>query len=480
MNTDQLITKGVEERLLSLSRLTVTAQEPKSIIKAYGAVVAKNAAVPLTEATANQKEELAREAAMIFAEDISGNRRILNMSMADAIKAADYSDANLSVGLLSGSLVMQHALPAMLGNNPLLGSVSTDFSGEPGVLNQTTTTRIVLKPAVQTYNPNVDSGGRPLGWVTVSPAQTVDVPVTMSDYVGIPVVFGAATVNSTARSLFNESAPLAVGAIADFATAKLSALMTPANFNAYKGNSVTGGATTSGSKNITFTSATNVFPGQAISGTGIPENTYIASVESGTAVTLTQKATATGSSLTFTLNNSKVPTTYTTYVKALGSWGVEDLDTLAGVLDTNDVPLMNRFAALSPSYYRALGSDANVNALMTATGDASILGKRRLPEISNFELLNSPWFPQTSNRVGFAGHQAALVLKTRLPGGFMNSLPGTSAPGTVATITDPGTGLTISLVQYYNLQANYAEWRPEIMMGVAVGDRRAGLVIASA
>jgi hypothetical protein len=462
------------------SRLEVTGISANEAIRSYGAVVAKNAAIPLSHATAAQKGELAREAAAIFAADISKNPVILDMSMDQAIKAADYSDAVGSVGLLSGSLVLQRALPLMLTNNPMIGAVSTDFSDEPGLLNQTQNTRILLKPAVQTYDATLDTGGRPKGWVTASPAQSVDVPVTLSDYVGIPLVFGISTLASTTRRLFDESAPLAVAALGDYCTSKLSALMTAANFVAYKGTSIGSGATTSGSKSITFASTTIVFPGQAISGTGIPSGTYIASVESATAATLTQKATATGSALTFTLNNSKVPTTYTTFVKALASWTVAELDNLAAAFDANDVPMTDRFAALSPAYYRKLGGDSNVLALMQGTGDSSYLTDRRLPKMSNFELMNSPWMPSASNQTGFAGHKAALVLKTRLPQDLTGSLPGVSAPGSVTTITDPSTGLTMSLVQYFNLQGNYAEWRPEIMLGAAVGDRRAGLVITSA
>jgi hypothetical protein len=462
------------------SRLEVTGISANDAIKAYGAVVAKNAAIPLSHATAKEKGQLARDAAAIFAADISKNPAVLDMSMDQAIQAADYSDAVGSVGLLSGSLVLQRALPLMLTNNPLLGSIATDFSAEPGLLNQTENTRIILKPAVQTYDPTLDSGGRPVGWVTASPAQSVDVPVTLSDYVGIPLVFGIATLASTTRRLFDESAPMAVAALGDYATAKLSALMTPANFNAYKGTTLAAGVTTTGSKAISFTSSTNIYKGQAISGTGIPSGTYVASVDSATTATLTRKATADGTGLTFTLSNGKVPNVYTTYVKALASWAVADLDALAAAFDSNDVPMTDRFAALSPAYYRKLGSDSAVNALMQGTGDASYLTERRLPKMSNFELQNSPWMPSASNQTGFAGHKAALVLKTRLPNDLASALPGVSAPGSVATITDPTTGLTMSLVQYINLQGNYAEWRPEIMLGAAVGDRRAGLVITSA
>jgi len=456
----------------------VSSQSPNDVIKAYGAVVAKNASIRLEESTAPLKAALAREAAGIFESDIANNPRVESMSMSDAIKAADYSDPLLSAGLLSGTLVMQKALPLMLTETPLLGSICTDFTEEIGMLNQTSTTRIVLKPAVQTYDPTLDNGGRPNGWILASPAQTVDVSVTMTDYVGVPLVFGVGTLAATTRRLFDETAPLAVNALGEYAIDKLSALMTPANFNAYKASSLTGAETVSGSKTITFASSTGVYPGQEVTGTGIPTGTYIASVESSTSATLTRKATASGSSLTIALSGGRVPTNYTTYAMGLDSFSVADLDTMAGALDTNKVPMAGRFAALLPSYYRKLGSDGAINALMQATGDARFLTERRLPKISNFELLNSPWLPTADNMTGFVGHKASLVLKTRLPMS-LKGMAGVQPPGTVTTITDPGTGLSILLVQYIDLKSNYAEWRPELILGVAVGDRRAGLVMTS-
>jgi hypothetical protein len=100
--------------------------------------------------------------------------------------------------------------------------------------------------------------------------------------------------------------------------------------------------------------------------------------------------------------------------------------------------------------------------------------------ISNFELDNASYMPRTSNRVGFAGHKCSLVVKTRLPMDLQQVLPGTPLPGSMAVITDPVTQLSMALSSYHNLQAGYAEWRPELMSGVAVGDRRAGLVMTSA
>ena len=62
------------------------------------------------------------------------------------------------------------------------------------------------------------------------------------------------------------------------------------------------GATTSGSKVITFT-AGGLAPvvGQSVTGTGIPAGAYIATITSTTQVVLNVAATATGSGLTFSL-----------------------------------------------------------------------------------------------------------------------------------------------------------------------------------
>jgi len=62
------------------------------------------------------------------------------------------------------------------------------------------------------------------------------------------------------------------------------------------------GATTSGSKVITFT-AGGLAPvvGQGVTGTGIPAGAYIATITSTTQVVLNVAATATGSGLTFSL-----------------------------------------------------------------------------------------------------------------------------------------------------------------------------------
>jgi len=460
----------------SAASIQVTGIAAKDAVTAYGAILAKNVAIPMSAATADQKAALAGEAAAIFAADLG---KLPKGELHGAILAADSTSDNL--GVLTGAIALQATLPALLRENPLLGSVSTDFSAEPGLFGRTDNTRIVLRPAVQSYVATAGADGRPQGWTTASDARTVDVPVTLDQYFAVPIVFGVTTLGATGRRLFDEQAPQAISAMGSHLVNQLTALMTAANFNAFVGTSLSGGATTSGSKNVTITSSTAPFVGAEISGAGIPAGTIIREVTSATALVLSKAATATASSLTFTISGQgQVTSAMASYVKALASFAVADLDTVAAMMDNNNVPLMDRFACLRPDYYRKLGSDSAVNALMQGTGDVSYLSERRLPKMSNFELLNASYMPTGSNRQGFAGHKASLVVKTRLPQDLSQALPGTSMPGNVATITDPATGISMALVSFFNLQAGFAEWRPELMAGVAVGDRRAGILITSA
>lgn len=62
--------------------------------------------------------------------------------------------------------------------------------------------------------------------------------------------------------------------------------------------------TTSGSPDLTAISSTaGIYPGASISGTGIPTNSIVVSTTSST-ITINQNATATGSAITLTINNS--------------------------------------------------------------------------------------------------------------------------------------------------------------------------------
>lgn len=453
----------------------ITDEAPAAKLKAFAQVICRNAAVRLTPESAKEKGKLGRDAAAIFAADIERDTTLSGMTVEDAIKAADVSDDQ--VGLLAGTLVLQRALPLLQFEYPVLGAITTDFSDAPGLYGQTETTRIILKPAVQAYNPAVDASGRPKGWDTTSPAQSVDVNVTLDAHVGVPIVFGVQTLAKTVRNLFAETAPMATYALGGYAVEKIAALLTAANFNAYAATTATSGATTDGSTTVTVASTSGMYPGQAIAGTGIPANTYVRSITNSTTAVLTQAATATDTGLTFTLGGGKVPTTYATYAKAKADFNMAALGDIKAAFDANEVPMQDRFALLNAAYHARLAQDSNFNTFFAATRKPEVITEGQLPRLQGINPLEAPWLSGANNRVGFAGHKASLILKSRLPQDFTSAV-GAMTPGSVTTVTAPG-GISVLLVQYVSLRENYAEWRPEVMLGAAVGDRRCGLLLTS-
>jgi len=349
-----------------------------------------------------------------------------------AIQAADFTDANL--GTLSGTLVLQRTLPVFAYEFPELQSIYTDFSDTPGLLNQAEATRIVTQAPVQKYDTTLDAAGRPKGWSNVVAMVTTDVLLTLTDYVSVPVVFSNAQLGSTTRRLFDEQSVLAIKALAQYFVAMLTNLATSGNYNAY-----------------------------AVGGTAL------------------------------------VPTAYPTYAQGYQNFSVADLNAIGAAFDSNKVPVKDRGMLLNSQYFGKLANDPLLyymymgsagNQANRDSGASQFLSERQLPKLKGFAAYNAPYMPTqtpatptgpnplTPNVVGFAFQKAAAIVKSRLPTDFTTAIDA-PIPGTKTTVTDPDTKISLMLVQYISLRENYAEWRPEVQLGTAVGDKRAGLVMTS-
>lgn len=476
-------------------RVEVTATAPREIITAYAKIVAANSKIKLERdgSTAKQKGELARQAAAIFATDIEKNKAIELATDQEMIAIAAADNVDVAVGLLAGTLIIQRSLPLLQFEYPVLTSVMTDFSDQPGLFQQTETTRIVLKPAVQAYDATTDTAGRPKGWDVVSPAQDVDVSITLDEHIGVPIVFGVQTLAQTMRRLFEENAPQAVYAIGGYFVKKMAALLTASNYPAYKTTAGPTVTTVSGSNAVTVTTGdtTSMYPGQAFA-EGTPgtnwastSTVFVKSIQDSTHFTTTQKAIAGNAGVVLTLGPGfyedgtllPIPDPMATYAEAVGNFNMASLNRIAAIFDSGMVPQNDRVVLLNAAYYMRLANDPVLNTFFAAMKSPEIITKGTLPELQGFVPQKAPWFPSSSNRVGFAFHKSAVLLKSRLPVDFTQAV-GAMVPGSVTTITAPS-GITVLLVQYVNLTSNYAEWRPEIMLGAALGERRAGLVITS-
>jgi hypothetical protein len=421
-------------------------------LKEYNRLMVENAAIDVNGIDGRveayrAKGRLAIQAAAVFKNDLAGEKQACRWehltgtelgkaagieikarrnTSSYALMAADNTDANL--GILSGTLVLQRTLPNFKYEYPELLNFFTDFGDTPGLLGQTEVTRIVVQPAVQKYDTTTDATGRPKGWSTVSAAKTIDAPITLTDYVAVPIVFGNNVLASTQRRLFDEQSVLAIAAIAGYFTALTTDLFTMAKYNAYVGP-------------------------------------------------ITQQ----------------VPVLYPTYQKDIGGWSMTDLDLLDAAFTSNKVPEKERGIMLNPTYYAKLRGDPRLEFFYAASsaslsGASDFLTEARLPKLSGFAPYKAPYLPAgtpvaapvTNNVVGFAFQKAGVILKARLPQDFTQVMGNVMIPGSVTTVTDPDTKISLMLVQYVNLQSNYAEWRPEVMLGVGVGDNRAGLVLTSA
>jgi len=333
-----------------------------------------------------------------------------------AFEAADYADPNNQFQTLNGTLVLQRTLPLFAYDYPELMAMTTDFSDTPGLYQQTEQTRVVNIPAVLLYNAGLDVNGRPIGFVVSAPASTVDAPLTLSAYIAVPIVIGQATLSSTQRRLFDEIAPAGIKAIASYFTGMVTVLLTPGNFNAY--NAVTA-----------------------------PDQNGV----------------------------QAVPIAYATYAKGLADFSMTDLDKLSAIMTQNKVPRGNRSILLNTQYYAKLRSDPRLEWFFAASKGDPILTQQKLPEgLSGFFPYEAPYLPVTNNLAFFPFHKAGVMVKSRLPMDFSNAV-NALIPGSITTVTEPDTKISVALVQRVDLVGNYAEWRPEVQLGAAVGDKRGGL-----
>lgn len=136
--------------------------------------------------------------------------------------------------------------------------------------------------------------------------------------------------------------------------------------------------------------------------------------------------------------------------------------------------------------FMLLGNDAFVNLSNDTTivnlgvyKDSSLIEEFRLPNIAGFQPFyadgldneQAGLFP--SDLVAFAGSAGSLVMATRTPGDYSTVLPG-AGNGSVSTITNPDTGISVLQAQYVDNNAATATSRIALMFGVGRGIDAAG------
>ncbi len=143
------------------------------------------------------------------------------------LQAATTADG---IGTLAGTLVALRTLDLYKYEFPMLDTITTDFSDQPAQFNQTTTTRIIVVPAVLSYDATLGGDGRPAGWTIVTQAQTVDASITLNRHRATDIIFDANTLASTQRRLFEEQGPACAYALGKDVVDYIYTLITFANF----------------------------------------------------------------------------------------------------------------------------------------------------------------------------------------------------------------------------------------------------------
>lgn len=393
---------------------------PINVLKAIAGLTARQSKIfGLGAVECQQREKLALEAATIWAAEIRGEGRdsegrpvMRDEFILAPLEAATDAD---NVGNLAGALVLQRCLDLFTYKFPLVERILTDFSSEPGELNQTVTTRTITRPAVQTFNNTLHTDGRPLGWDTAVAAQSVDASIAMDELVGIPINFSMATLSSTQRKLFGEQAEAAMSSLAEYYMLKICNKFTAANYNAYAA--------------VTAANALGIV---------------------------------------------KVPIAYPTFAVPLVDFNASKISEIAAAFDSNEVPDEMRTLLVNAQYYRKATQDPSF-LFYKGQRAPEIVEAGELPgTLSGFKPLKAPYFPASNNRFGIALQKNGAMARSRLPANLNTILPGAQV-GSMTQVSHP-MGFSVLLIQYVDPRRGFAEWLPCVIIGAAVGDKRGGIV----
>jgi hypothetical protein len=372
------------------------------------------------------RSDTAKEFALVYRKEIRGQfdadgcptmkPEFMYAPISEAVPLEAAADTD-TLGTLVGTLVTQRTLDLFKYKFPLISRIMTDMSDQPSDLNQAVSTRKVLVPAVQTFDTVLDTDGYPKGWDVASAAQTTDINITLDELVGVPIPFSMAALSSAQRQLFGEQSEAQVYALIKYFLAKIYAVCTAANFNAYVA--------------VTAADAQGVI---------------------------------------------RVPTAYDTYKKAMIDFARSSAAELGVAFDANEVPEEMRTLLLNAQYYGKATQDPSIVTFFAGQQAPGIITDGKLPNLSGFVPVKAPNFPGTNNRVGMALQKNGLLAKSRLPANLMDVFPG-AGNGTSTQVTDLDTGFTAMMVRYIDNRRGFAAQLLAAILGAAKGDVRGGLVI---
>ncbi len=147
------------------------------------------------------------------------------------------------------------------------------------------------------------------------------------------------------------------------------------------------------------------------------------------------------------------------------SFDRDDVRALRKKLNLRKVPMMGRFMLLNSDFTESLSRDTILVANAGSPSDAVRTGM--IGMVEGFETVEYAFLPTNGeNLVGIAGLAEGLVIATRLPTMPKEQVLG----GLFETITEPNTGLSIQLRQWYDFRLGKEFRTYTLMFGCAVGN----------
>ena len=138
----------------------------------------------------------------------------------------------------------------------------------------------------------------------------------------------------------------------------------------------------------------------------------------------------------------------------------------AGItLNNNNSPVNGRYAVLNPSFYGALLNDTTVVANPQISGD--LVRTAGIGNVAGFNINQYSAVPLNGITLGgFLAQQEALLIAARVP-----EVPtGVSIPGDISVVTEPRTGLSVQVREFYDVVLGKLQRTYALIYGVKAGE----------
>jgi hypothetical protein len=138
----------------------------------------------------------------------------------------------------------------------------------------------------------------------------------------------------------------------------------------------------------------------------------------------------------------------------------------AGItLNNNNSPVNGRYAVLNPSFYGALLNDTTVVANPQISGD--LVRTAGIGNVAGFNINQYSAVPLNGITLGgFLAQQEALLIAARVP-----EVPtGVNVPGEISVVTEPRTGLSVQVREYYDVVLGKLQRTYALIYGVKAGE----------